>query len=160
MSRPIRDSLATGLVDRLRTLVLALDRQDRLETAEPFVGWLAQRRASGRLGEDAREMLLRALRLAGDDLNYRILTALDPVQGVALAELMRRTGLERVPASERVNDLAQVGLAVREMIGDEVRGTALASGLVQLIEEVSGEAGRRLGAELAGAAAEAEGGDG
>ena len=96
---PSKDIL-DGLTDRVRNLLLALDRQDRLETAEAFVGWLACEREEGRLAEAAREVLLRALRAASDSVNFRLLAGLDPVTLVALPELMQRTGLGRVAASE------------------------------------------------------------
>lgn len=146
------EPLVQGLADRLRNLVLAMDRLDRLETAGELAGWLGREREDGRLPEHARELLLRVLRTAADPVNFRLLAALDPLQAVALTELMEEVGLTRVAASERVNDLVQVGLAAREMVGDQIRGTALASGLVELVEEVSGEAGERLRRELGGAA--------
>ncbi len=151
---------ARGVTDRLRTLLLALDRQDRLETAGEFIGWLRRERATGGLEEAARELLLRALRVAGDPVNYRLLASLDRLDGVPLRELMERAGLGRVATSERVHDLVQVGLASREMVDDRVRGTALAAAFTELVEEVAASAGRALSGELAagGEAAERAGG--
>ena len=140
---PSKDIL-DGLTDRVRNLLLALDRQDRLETAEAFVGWLAREREEGRLAEAAREVLLRALRAAGDPVNFRLLTMLDPLEPATLPDLMRETGLSRVAASERVNDLVQAGLAARELIGDQIRGTPLAVGLVAMVEQLAAAAGDQL----------------
>ncbi len=154
----LAESLAAGLAERLRTLLLTLDRQDRLETAAAFVGWLAGEREAGRLPDDARELLLRALKVAGDPVNYRLLAALDPIEPVELPALMEGAGLGRVAASERVHDMAQVGLAVRELVNDEVRGTALGAGLVALVEGAAAGAGERLAAELPRPPADREGG--
>jgi hypothetical protein len=141
--------ITQGLRDRLRTLLLALDRRDRLETAQTFVGWLERERAEGNLATDAREMLLRALRVASEPLNYQILSHLDPLESIDLEELMEVTALGRVAASERVNDMVQTGLVVRELVDDQIRGTELAQGLTLLIERIAAEAGKRLAEELA-----------
>ena len=142
------DGILQGLTDRLRTLLRVMDRQDRLETASAFVGWLDGEVAAGRPPDAARELLLRALRVAGDALNYRILGALDPDEGLGVAALMPKTGLDRVALSERVNDLVQVGLAAWDPVGEEVRATPLATGLRALVEMVARRAGDRLGEEL------------
>lgn len=142
------DEIVGGLTDRLRNLVLTLDRQDRLESARVFVGWLGRRREEGALPEDAREVFLRALRAASDPLNFRILEQLDLLAPVELSRLMGSLGLERVALSERVNDLLQAGLAVRELVNDQVHGTALGQGLVTLVHEISRRAGDQLAADL------------
>jgi DNA-binding HxlR family transcriptional regulator len=131
-------------------LLLSLDRQDRLETAAPFVGWLEGERRDGRLEAHSREMLLRALRAASDPVNFAILSELDTIEPVELPDLMQKTGLHRVAVSERLNDLVQTGLAVREMINDQIRGTDLSHGLVAWIEEIASGCGSQLSAELAG----------
>ena len=136
--------MVQGLTDRVRQLLRALDRRDRLETAGELFGWLQRERQAGRLPDAAREMLLRALRIAGDAINYQILRHLDPLEAVELPALMAATGLSRVAVSERVHDLVQTGLASREMIGDQIRGTDLGAGLVILVEAVSERAGRRI----------------
>lgn len=138
------DAILQGLADRVRTLLRALDRQDRLETAQAFVGWLEREAETGRLPDAARELLLRALRVGSDPVNYCLLQGLDPSVPVELPVLMERTGLDRVAASERVNDLVQVGLAARDLVGDQIRGTPLASGLVTFIESLVAQAGERL----------------
>lgn len=153
MTEPL-DDIVDGLNGRVRTLLLALDRQDRLETASRFVGWLEGERRQGRLAGSAREVLLRALRATSDPVNFRLLAMLDPLAPVGIGTLMERLGLDRVAASERVNDLVQAGLAVREMVNDEVRGTPLARGLVGLVERAAAGAGERLAAELPGGGGE------
>ena len=142
------EAASRGIVARLRTLLLVLDRQDRLETAQAFAGWLEGESKPDRLTDHAREILLRALKVAGDPVNYTILRQLDPIEPVEIPELMRQTRLSRVAVSERVNDLVQTGLAVREMINDQVRGTELVEGLRHFIETAARQAGDELASEL------------
>ncbi len=142
------EAIVDGLADRARTLLRALDRQDRLETAQAFVGWLAAEREGGRLSETASEMFLRALKTASDPINFRILDRLDEIEAVELPALMEQTGLARVAASERVHDLVQSGLAAREMVGDQIRRTSLAGGILELVGEVARQTGDRLAVEL------------
>ncbi len=146
------NSVRNGIVARLRTLLLALDRQDRLETAQEFVGWLAGQADAGQLAEHSRELLLRALRVAGDPINFRILTKLDLIDPIGVADLIRETQLSRVAVSERVNDMVQTGLAVREMINDQVRGTDLGAGLTAFVDDASEGAGIDLAESLSGTA--------
>ena len=109
-----------GLVDRVRSLLLGLDRRDRLETAGEFAGWL-QQQTREQLDDIAREMLLRVLRCAGDPINYRILERLDVLNAVNAADLMQATDLDRVALSERLNDLAQVGLISQDTVDKQIR---------------------------------------
>ncbi len=137
-----------GLADRLRNLLLALDRQDRLESADAFVGWLAGEIEAERLGIHAREMLLRALKLVADPVNLDLLSRLDPLDAVELPALLESTELDRVALSERLNDLVQTGLASRELVGDQVRSTPLATGLVEWVESIAGLTGARIAEQL------------
>ena len=136
-------AILAGLVDRVRGLLLGLDRRDRLETAGEFAGWL-QQQTREQLDDIAREMLLRVLRCAGDPVNYRILERLDVVNAVNTADLTRDTDLDRVALSERLNDLAQVGLVSRNTVDDQVRGTSLAVGVRAVVERMAVEAGGKL----------------
>lgn len=142
------DEVVRGLTDRVRTLVLAMDRQDRLETAGEYVGWLADQTETGRLAEVTQEVLLRALRVVSDPINLGMLLRLDAQVAVSTADLVRQTGLTRVAISERVNDLVQAGLATREMIGDEVRSTPLSHGLLDVMGEISDRSAERLAEQL------------
>lgn len=144
------EEIVEGVVARARQLLRALDREDRLETAGAFVGWLGREREQGRLPDAAREVFLKALRAAGDPVSYRVLGLLDPLTPAAQHALMERTGLSRVALVERVHDLIQAGLATRELIGDEVRATPLAMGLLALVERTAKAAGERLQHDLGG----------
>ena len=155
-----RQKMVDGLTDRARNLLRALDRQDRLETAQTFVGWVGSQIAAGQLPESTQELLLRALRTAGDPLNFSILTQLDPLEGIEVPALMLRLGLGRVAVSERVNDLVQAGLAGRDMVSDQIRGTALGTGIVALVRETADAAAERLSGELAEARGGEAGGNG
>lgn len=64
-------------------------------------------------------MLLRALRCAGDPVNYQILERLAELDEVNAADLMPKTGLDRVAVCERLNDLAQVGLISQDVLGGQ-----------------------------------------
>ena len=147
------ETLVAGLVDRVRNLLLALDRQDRLETAGAFVGWLEEQKPED-LGAAAREMLLRAMRRAGDPLSYSLLRRLsslagsDELEGLSLDRLMEATGLGRVAVSERVYDLVQVGLLSRELTSDQVRLTPLGAAAVKLVEGVVECSGGALAEQL------------
>ena len=155
-----QDAMALGLTERARNLLRALDRKDRLETSEEFAGWLQTAVGERDLEEIATELILRAMRVASDPANHRILELLGPLDGVRLVDLMERTGLSRVAVSERVNDLVQTGLASRELIGDQIRGTPLADGFVKLVESLSEAAGRGLAQELGSDPGRAERSDG
>jgi hypothetical protein len=144
----VLEDMATGLTDRGRNLLRALDRQDRLETAQEFIGWLPRQVADARLAASTQELMLRALAVSGDPINFELLTRLDPLVGLEVPELMAEVGLGRVAVSERVNDLLQVGLATRDMVSDQIRGTALGAGLVALVREVAAASAARLAAEL------------
>ena len=143
MNQEADSAILTGLVERVHGLLLGLDRRDRLETANEFVGWL-QRQTREQLDNIARGMLLRVLRCAGDPVNYRILERLDLVNAVNAADLMPKTGLDRVAVSERLNDLAQVGLVSHDLVNGQVRGTSLAVGVLALVERIAVQAGGNL----------------
>jgi hypothetical protein len=143
MNQEADGAILAGLVGRVRSLLLGLDRRDRLETAGEFVGWL-QRQTREQLDDIARGMLLRVLRCAGDPVNYGILEHLDGQDAVNAADLMPKTGLDRVAVSERLNDLAQVGLVTQDVVDGQVRGTSLAAGVRALVEQIAVQAGGQL----------------
>ncbi len=129
--------LAKGVFDRLKTLLLALDRQDRLETAQAFVGWLQSLPEDAhQVDEMALHMVLRAFRAASDPVNFRLLRRLREDTAVALPALMAEVGLGRVPVYDRVSELMQAGLVVQELESEDVRITPLGEGLVDLVEAI------------------------
>jgi DNA-binding transcriptional ArsR family regulator len=132
--------IAAGAWTRLRNLIGALDRVDRLETSDEFAGWLQGLAAvEPGMKKTIREFLLRALRLVSDPLNTRILMRLDSGEGASTTELSNATGLTRVELVERLNELARAGLTVQALEGELVEATPLARGFVSLVDEITEE---------------------
>lgn len=124
-------TIAGGLASRLRSLVMALDRLDRLESGSGT--WLAKFKTE-ELPEAATELTLRVLRTSADPTNFAILQALATEDSRSLTELINAVGLGRLSLSERLNDLMQVGLAVRLIDTDHAQITAAGASLVHLVE--------------------------
>lgn len=124
-------NVAAGLAGRLRSLVVALDRLDRLESGSG--AWRA-RFEEAELPEAATELTLRALRTGADPANFRILRALAADDSHALGRLIETTGLGRLVLSERLNDLVQVGLATRLIDTDHAQITPAGASLLRLVE--------------------------
>ncbi|MBI4786391.1 MAG: hypothetical protein HY782_05025 [Chloroflexi bacterium] len=143
------DELADGLWARLRNVLIALDRMDRLETASDFVGWVESfQRDDAQIETTTRDWVLRAVRLASDPLNYQILRAFQPSDEMTIAQLMAVTGLSRVELTERVKDLAQVGFIAQTLETDAVQGTRAAEGMVAWIEALREQIAERARAGL------------
>lgn len=129
-------NMAGGVAGRLRSLVAALDRLDRLESGSG--AWLAGF-AAEELPGAAAELVLRALRIAADPANYTMLKALAAENSCALNSLIEITGLKRLVLSERLNDLVQVGLAARLIDTDHAQITAAGASIINLIEALIAE---------------------
>ena len=138
-------AIVEGLFTRIKSLVLALYRHDRLETVQDFNGWfetLVER--EDELADMALHMTLRALQVASDPVNFRLLRRLKQENTVALRALMAEIDAYRVPTHDRVNILMQAGLAVQELESDDVRITPLGEGIVTWIEAVAQGTAQRL----------------
>jgi DNA-binding HxlR family transcriptional regulator len=131
--RNSQSEIAAGLAGRLRSLVLVLDRLDRLESGSGE--WLAEF-AKDELPEAALTMTLKALQTSADSANFKILKALESNESQKMADLMEMTGNGRLQLSERLNDLVQVGLASRLIDTDHAQITAAGAAMVELIEEI------------------------
>lgn len=127
--------IAAGLAGRLRSLVLALDRLDRLESGSGQ--WLSSF-AEAELPEAAMSLTLRALQTGADPANFAILTAL-AADSQAIDQLIEKTGIGRLVLSERLNDLVQVGLAARLIDTDQAQITAAGASLVELVNQIAGK---------------------
>ncbi len=127
--------IAAGLAGRLRLLALVLDRLDRLESGSGE--WLAGF-AERELPEAAAAMTLRALRTSADPVNFAILKGLAASESQKIVDLITLVGIGRLPLTERLNDLAQVGLASRLIDTDHAQITAAGGALIQLIENLTG----------------------
>ena len=139
------NDLAFALALRLRDIARMLDRLDRLESGSGE--WLAAQ-GEGALAEAARDMTLRALRVAADPTNFALLTFLSAHASAPIVELEKACGLGRLALSERVNDLVQVGLAGRNIDTDQVQGTAAGAALVAWINGIREATAKRLAEAL------------
>jgi hypothetical protein len=144
MAQGLND-LSLALALRLRDLARMLDRLDRLESGTGE--WLASQQ-NGELRAAAMEMTLRALRAAADPTNFALLAFLSAHISAPVAELEKASGLGRLALIERVNDLAQVGLAGRNIDTDQVQGTAAGAALVGLINSLSEATAQKLAEAL------------
>ena len=129
-------AVAAGLASRLRALVAALDRLDRLESGSGT--WLAGF-AETELSSAATELSLRALRTVADPANFALLQALAGDDSHPLNRLIDATGLGRLALSERLNDLVQVGLATRLIDTDHAQITGAGASLIRLIDALIAE---------------------
>ena len=125
--------IAAGLAGRLRSLVIALDRLDRLESGS---GDWRNHFITGELSEAATAFTLRALRTAADPLNFTILKALVSDESHTIDHLLEVAGVGRLVLSERLNDLVQVGLVLRLIDTDQAQATASGAAMVQLLDEI------------------------
>jgi DNA-binding HxlR family transcriptional regulator len=90
--------------------------------------------------DNARELVLRALRMMSDPLDYRVLLRL--LEGDAdLGALAALLALPRLAVWERVSDLVQAGLVVRSLEADQAGLTAAGQALVELVETIARAAG-------------------
>jgi len=129
-------AVAAGLASRLRALVAALDRLDRLESGSGT--WLAGF-AETELSSAATELSLRALRTVADPANFAVLQALAGDASHPLSHVIDITGLGRLVLSERLNDLVQVGLATRLIDTDHAQITGAGASLIRLIDALIAE---------------------
>lgn len=130
----VLEQIAAGAWNRLRNLIVALDRVDRLETSEEYVGWLQTIAGdTAALQKTMEEFVLRALRLAAEPINWRILTELARGEEIATGDLSRGTGVGRVELVERLNELARAGLTVQALEGEHVEITGLGRGVIELV---------------------------
>lgn len=134
------DALARGAWTRLRNLIGALDRVDRLENAREFDGWLAQfAQDEHALDATIHEFLLRALRLVSDPLNFQILAHIHAQDGATMTELLSQTKLSRVDLTERVNEMARAGLTVQPLEEDKLQATPFGAGMLEWLRRVQAQ---------------------
>ncbi len=133
MSDEFVAQVAGGLTGRLRSLVIALDRLDRLESGSGE--WLSGF-AEAELAEAATALTLRAFQTSADPANFVILTALAADDSQAIGHLIESTGIGRLVLSEHLNDLVQVGLATRLIDTDHAQITAAGASLVHLVNQI------------------------
>jgi DNA-binding MarR family transcriptional regulator len=86
--------------------------------------------------DNARELVLRALRMMGDPLQYRALLRLRE-SDADLGALAALLDLPRLAVWERVNDLVQAGLVARSHEADQAGLSAVGQALVELVETMA-----------------------
>lgn len=129
-------NIAVGLAGRLRSLVMAMDRLDRLESGS---GMWRTKFEQAELSEAAIELSLRTLRTATDPNNFALLQLLASDDSHSLNQLIEKSGFGRLILSEQLNDLVQVGLATRLIDTDHAQITTAGASLVSLVETLSSE---------------------
>jgi hypothetical protein len=139
------DDLSSTLALRLRDLARMLDRLDRLESGTGE--WLTSQ-GDAALKEAAREMMLRALRVAADPINFAILNHLAAHSSAPMADLETAIELGRLALSERVSDLVQVGLAGRNIDIDHVQATPAGAALAAWINGIGETTAKKLAEAL------------
>lgn len=136
--------VAEGLWQRFKEMVLVRKRLENyvfMPEASPEGeqnSWLDHLSAD-ELQLLATELTLRAFQLAVEAINYKILVHLKKERTVAISTLADLTGLPELLIGERVNDLAQMGLALRSIENDQVQATLLADSLLGIIEAAAAE---------------------
>ncbi len=140
-------AIAEDLWQRFRLLAMVIDRTDSFVGMTPagadVSGELTPSRWLNALANNldevkaiAGDLVSRALRTALAPENFAILLKLREQPAVPFSELMTATQLNRLSLSERVNDLVQVGLAVKDVQTSQVQGTKAAEAIVDFIQQV------------------------
>lgn len=127
----------------MRLHLAVIDREDRLESGTGtwragFLGDSTQREAA------AEGSVLRALRMASDATNFRILRSLSDGVGTPIEELAQTCDLERIALAERLADLVSAGLAAKIPEANQVAGVPAGVALVGLVERAAALAARDL----------------
>lgn len=151
------EQVVDGLWSRFRDIALALRRlQDFNFSADGAEGRFTDRWLEGLVSDEvtlagtSRELVLRAVRVGAEDVNFRILARIAREGEVTLSRLAEATGLSHLALSERVNDLAQVGLAARVLERDAVGATSLSHGFLAIVENIEGRLTARIRERLPG----------
>jgi len=140
---PLVEDLAAGIAAMIRYRIAVVDREDRLEvgSGEWLAGFLADDDA--RAGA-VRDVVLRALRIGLDPIEFRILEALAGEETRTTAELEAVAGMGRVALDERIGDLVSAGLAAKVPEADQVAGTAAGRALVAFVAQLVDAADRHV----------------
>lgn len=149
--------VAEGLWQRFKEIVMVRKRLENyvfMPEANPEGeqnSWLAHlSEDEGQLQLLATELTLRAFQLGVEAINYKILAHLKKERTVAISTLADLTGLPELLIGERVNDLAQMGLALRSIENDQVEATVLTDSLVGIIEDAAEALSKKIRDRLSG----------
>jgi hypothetical protein len=128
----------------MRLHISVIDREDRLESGTGE--WLTSLRADpGKRRAASEESVLRALKMASDATNFRILQSLTDGVGTPVEEIAKESGLNRLALAERIGDLVSAGLAAKIPEANQVAGVPAGTALVQLVESATTHAAAGLG---------------
>lgn len=134
LSGDVATPIGRGAAQTLLHLIAVLDREDRLESGTGE--WLTEFRSDAAAGREAvREGVLRALGMAADPTNFRILEALSASGSVGTGLLTETVGLGELPLGHRVGDLVSAGLAAKQPETNQVAATAAGNALVDLVHQ-------------------------
>lgn len=135
--------LGESAADVMSLYLSVIDREDRLESGTGE--WLSSFKGEPEESKAAaRESVLRALRMASDATNYRILQSLSDGVGTPVEDLVRATGLGRLALAERLGDLVSAGLAAKLPEANQVVGVPAGAAIVRMVEEATGQAAAKL----------------
>jgi hypothetical protein len=141
-------AIAEDLYQRFRLLAMVIERTDSFVAMTPRgkplesqvdeqvpSRWLnALANNNDEVKAIAGDLVLRAFRVALEPTNFAILLKLREQPAVSLPDLMQVTQLNRLSLSERVNDLIQVGLAMKDVQTGQVQGTKAAEAIVGFLQ--------------------------
>jgi len=140
----LAEVLGQSASDILRLHLSVIDREDRLESGTGE--WLSSFRADRDDRESvARESVLRALRMASDATNFRILQKLTDGVGIPIEDVSAASGLGRLALAERLGDLVSAGLAAKIPEANQVAGVPAGAALVRLVETATTQAAGEMG---------------
>ncbi|GMQ84970.1 MAG: hypothetical protein BMS9Abin07_0535 [Acidimicrobiia bacterium] len=137
--------LGRGVALTLRHLIAVLDREDRLESGTGE--WLAEF-SSDEARRALKEGLLRALQMAADPTNFRILETLSASGSIATGVLGQGIGLGELSLGQRVGDLVSAGLATKQPETNQVAATAAGNVVVDLVHQAVTAGAKALEGDL------------
>ena len=140
----LMEEIALDLWHRFRAMALAIDQAQRFvalpsegETINEKELWLSHLpEHPEEIEEIANDLVLRAFRAALEPTNYLILQTLKHDTSISISDLMKVTEWNLMSVSERVNDLIQVGLAVKDVQTGQVQATRAGQGLMEWMQEM------------------------
>jgi DNA-binding HxlR family transcriptional regulator len=139
------NSLAQTMARRLRDIARMLDRLDRLEVGSG--SWLGEQDEKS-LAASALGMTLRTLRVAADSHNFQVLKHLVERDTSPVSKVQDMMQLDRMTLSERLNDMVQVGLIVREIDTDHVQISGAGKAMVVVITQIQARTAQFLTDDL------------
>lgn len=138
-------ALAQTMARRLRDIARMLDRLDRLEVGSG--SWLSEQDEEN-LATSALGMTLRTFRVAADSHNFQILKHLAERDTSPVSKVQDMIQLDRMTLSERLNDMVQVGLIVREIDTDHVQISSAGKAMVTIIAQIQEKTSQFLSDDL------------